>query len=98
MSHIAGSVHVGGRGGGQVSDTRCTCLTCDKRLSESNRLLIPFTVRIGVLRSVQAMTRSALGTEENVTRSYSPMYSPSTWKATGRVAEISRTGSSCRLS
>jgi hypothetical protein len=32
-----------------------------------------------------AMTRKASGTERNLTHSCSPMYSPSTWNATGRL-------------
>lgn len=45
----------------------------------------------------QAMTRKASGTERNLTHSYSPMYSPSTWNATGRADFRVSSSWSCRL-
>lgn len=38
------------------------------------------------------ITRSAPGTDRNVTASRSPTYSPSIWKATGRLARSVRHG------
>ena len=41
-----------------------------------------------VFRVCQAITRNTSGTELNLTRSFSPMYSPSACRATGRLVEM----------
>lgn len=69
----------------RISDSRGSCRI--KNYPTSGAFFLVF----------QAMTRSAFGTDWNLTHSRSPTYSPSSWNATGRADLTVNSPSSCRV-